>query len=536
MAAGKPSGLGARTDEGWVYAVQFLPDPPDKTGQTDYTREIQAAIDAAAGKTLLLPDFPILTSQVSGGDYCLIAKQALYLFGTRNSELRTQSDNSILLLVDSTDPNVRLEDVYLEGICFRGNGTASKDVLGKGLVQINHVDKVRVERVTVRDGDVDGLALHQCSEVRVIGCTMIHNAKSSIYPNNSQDVIVEGNTVRGFGGYISNGHLLGTGIALSSNDGMICVNNQVYDGTGVGINVFTVIGVLARNYVISGNVVRNIKNPQNTSHAAGINMDTPVTSQNTVVAQNLVTGCGNYNFRFANQTGVLLAANLSANSLNTNVSLLDVKDSLLQGNLLLNSGTENLPGQYAVSLAGTTDQVWVRNNYIRNPCSATAFGTPAIIDFSAANGEVNLMGQRAFLVFDGTQSLPNDQWTPVAFGTVVEDPLLLWDAAKTGFVIRQGITQVTVTANAAFAAISSGSRSMALWVNGAPVPETPQVSLASGGLLTLNLKSSVFTVGANDLVQVAAFQDSGTSLDLLPGDTTWVELKIPFPNEVIPGR
>jgi hypothetical protein len=149
-----------------LHALDFLPRRPATDGSIDYSSELQRALDAAAGRTLILPPFRVGIGVRFGHERGLpaglTARGSLHLVGAPGSVLCALSGGgSVLRLEDGQ--GARLEDFAVEG-------AGGSNPLAAALVECRGGRDVRIERLALRSAEgrallvtgVLGVSLRDC--------------------------------------------------------------------------------------------------------------------------------------------------------------------------------------------------------------------------------------------------------------------------------------------------------------------------------------------------------------------------------------
>lgn len=551
--------------QGTIYAIDYLPSGPslDMTGTVaDYTVEMQNAIDAAANKTLILPDFPVKVSQRTDEIYCLKSEHPLHIIGTRNSELKTLSDDTMILFIqDLPEPGASqnyIEDVLLDGFRVRGPGGEEDTTLGKGLIQINYVNRVEVRGLEIIGSQVDGIAISNGIDVLVTGNLAVDNAKASIYVNGSKNVTVTNNTVRDFGGYNDqNGGKLGTGMSISHNQYATVANNAVYEGDGVGIMIYSNENTRVDNYIVTGNRVWDVKNT-NPAHAAGISFTSAIqgidtdgdgdvdeeykTSVAAIAANNLVRNCGDYNYYFSGGDGILVTDNLGMESRHDNMKFYRVTNAVIDNNYLIDTQIDTpINSNPAIKIFGESDGTKIGDNhwYARfnnvqsNDVVEEAYGRNEADNLS--NGGVH-DGLPTFSRLVGPQGISNGTWQKVKWTTQIHNPLGMWPPDPDGpgplepvldhITVPDGVSKIRITASAVFDYNTTGQRALTLFRFDAHFNGAPESRITASGVNSVSLDSGIIDVSPGQQFSVVAYQNSGGTLSLLANERTWVKVEV----------
>lgn len=363
-----------------VEAVDFLPAGFPTDGSADGTVFLQRAFDAAAGRVLMLPPFPVLVSRRPGQPWCLRIRGAIELRGAPGSVLRERVGKSIVLYAESLE-RLRLSSFAIEGPGTQGAG------LGHGLLQVNLCKDVRVEDVTVRGSDADGIAIAGCEDVRLSGCRAVACSKAGLYVNASRRVVVSENLVSGSGGHMVPGSgPVGAAIQLSSNRELVCSGNVLEGGTGIGILCNALPGAAEPDgCVLVGNRIRGFRNAANLGVSCGIRCENASAERDThlLVASNSVRDCGIYGIYVEHHDGAAVVGNTLAESEWSGILVSAANDVFLEGNLVLNSDTALAPGKAPIHLLNGASRVVARDNGSwSSPAYAAGAAQSGVIDTS----------------------------------------------------------------------------------------------------------------------------------------------------------
>lgn len=346
-----------------VDLLDYLPPDPAIDGMVDYTEEVQNAIDAAAGRTLVLPDFPILVSERPGTNWCLLITQPMSIVGSPSSVLlETQGATQILRATD-------VSHLRYVGFTLDGNGQHG-DALAHGLLQVHFGTNITIDGVTVRGSDADGIAVANARDVRVVNCRVFGASKAGIYLSDCKNGVVSNNVVTYFGGHRAPGNaVVGAGIQLSSNRNVLCEGNVISDGTGMGIFVNAGSGgAKPLGTTITGNRIENVYNHANASVSSGIflaNSNADRATQ-TLVASNSIRSCGRYGIYVERHAGASIVGNSITGSSLSGILVGAAQDVRVEDNLVLNSNVSNLYGEAGIRLASNSQRARVAGNWIKN--------------------------------------------------------------------------------------------------------------------------------------------------------------------------
>lgn len=361
-----------------VELIEFLPRPPATDGTVDYTAQVQAAIDAAAGRTLQLPPFPVLVSPPQGANRCLVVGAPIAIVGGPRSVLREATGAVQLLRCDTVD-GVELDGFTLSGVGGVGHA------LGHGTLQLWRCRNVVLRDVTVLDSDADGIAIADSEDVRVESCVVRRASKAGIYLSNCVDSVVEGNVVRDIAGHLTaNGDRVGTGILLLSNTNVVCAGNVLAGGVGNGILCGSNTGqARPRGTLIANNRIEGFANPSNAQVASGVqlaNLDADHAT-NTIVEGNSIRACGPYGIALDDHDGAVLSGNTLLECELGGISIGHARDVVVQDNTVINPDTAGFGGQAAIYLHATAGNVRVRGNtLVRSPSYAGSVVVLPVID------------------------------------------------------------------------------------------------------------------------------------------------------------
>lgn len=361
-----PSAQGNTTGDYEIRLKRFLPRKHVRDGTVDYSVQFQAAIDAAAGKTLLLPDYPILVSDPGGTRTCLVIRQPITIRGSVGSVLRVGGTGLQGLRVEGVS-GVHLEGFTIAGPAGNAAGAAH------GMVQITGGRDITIEDVTLLAPDVDGIAIADAEDVRVSGCRVRDAAKAGIYLANCTRAVVSDNVVSAFGGHLTAaGEVVGTGIQISSSHDVVCSGNVVKDGTGIGIlcNAYA-NGRKPWGCVIRGNRIANVANAANPNVSGGIRCTNGHLdgTTSTSITGNSVQRCGAYGIYVENHGGSTIAANTILESERSGILVGTIQHLAVVANVILDSDVSGFgaPGDEAgITLINDATAVTARGNVIRN--------------------------------------------------------------------------------------------------------------------------------------------------------------------------
>lgn len=367
----------------WVRLVDHLPSGYVTDGSVNYTSAVQDAIDAAGGGTLKLPDFPVLVARTPGQNWCLRARRPIRILGGPSSVIRELQGGVQILRVADTN------GVQLEGFTVEGPGSDGT-LLAHGLVQIFRCEDVRIDGLTVTGADADGIAVAVSKRVQLTNCTVSNASKSALYVNGSEDALVSGNIVTDFGGHHLVAYRVGAGIQLSSNASVVCSDNSIHGGLGIGILCnANQDGAKPDGNVITGNRIENVRNGTNNQNSSGIrcaNGHQDKATQ-TLVANNTIRNCGLYGVFLENHGGSTIVGNTIVESERDGILIATVEDVLVSDNSIFNSNTTAAGNCAAIHLVDEARRVTTRDNLMRNlDLFANAFGSPAIKNDSSAGG------------------------------------------------------------------------------------------------------------------------------------------------------
>ena len=342
--------------------VEFLPSGYVTDGSVDYRAQVQAAIEASAGGTLHLPDFPIRVSGTPGQRYALLLRQGMRVLGSPSSELLTTQGAIQVLRAENVD------GLVLSGFTVRGIGSGGAS-LGHGLVQVTGGNDVRVEGLTVIGADADGIAIANVRGATLEGNTIEGASKSSLYLSGCEGGVVRGNIVRDFGGHSLGGNPIGAGIQLSSNKNVVCSDNVISDGVGIGILCNANNGGQKPDgNILRGNRIHSVSNPTNINVSCGIRCTNGAADKatSTLITGNSLRGCGIYGIYLENHGGSAVLGNLVVESVRTGILVSSIQDLQILDNVVLNSDASQNGGQAAIYLLNNAERVRCQGNVTRN--------------------------------------------------------------------------------------------------------------------------------------------------------------------------
>lgn len=364
-----------------VSALDWLPRNPVRDGSVDYTVNLQAALDAAAGSTLVLPDFPVRVSKRPGTTHCLLVRTPIEVRGTVSSQLvETQGGCQILRIENAK--GVRLSGFALKG--RGGQGTA----LAHGILQVFGGEDVAIEDVTAIDSDADGIVVADAKRVSIRGCRAIRTSKSGLYLSRCVGGIVADNVVEdGVGHRTGQGSLVGTGIQLSSNTDVTCTGNVVRNGLGVGILLdANSTGVAPTGCSIVGNRVSGWRNTNNPDVSSGIRLQNSAVEHRTrsLVAANTVERCGTHGIYVENQDGVSVLGNTVIASDRSAICISTSQGAQVLSNVVQDADAGNTGSQAGLHLINGAAGVVAQGNRIES--RAVSPYVPSVIDQSSGGG------------------------------------------------------------------------------------------------------------------------------------------------------
>lgn len=329
----RPTPAPLATDE--LLLVDYLPEGYARDGSVDYRVELQGALEAAAGKILVLPDFPLRVGRTPGQRFGLIVRAGLTLRGTPASKLLTRERGLQLLRAEAVN------DLCLEGFSVEGPGGDGKQ-MAHGLIQVTGGSRVNVLGLRISNADADGLAIAQVAEVLVEGLVVEGASKSAIYLAACSDAIVRDNHVRDFGGHrLEFGDQVGVGIQLSSCRDLLCTRNTIESGLGIGIlcNAYQG-GARPEANALTWNHVVAVANPDNPNVSGGIRLanGSAIKETRTHVAGNTLQDCGANGLYVENHGSSVVRGNLIQNSARAGILVSTIVGVELARNVVLESG------------------------------------------------------------------------------------------------------------------------------------------------------------------------------------------------------
>lgn len=124
-------------------------------------------------------------------------------------------------------------------------------------------------------------------------------------------------------------------------------------------------------------------------------------------------------------------------------------------------------------------------------------------------------------------SLASGIATTLAWQAAELDTTAFWSAgAPTRLTVPAGVTKVRITANARFDAASAGARQILIFKNGATFNGRGAIQMAGQTNAELNIVSAVVPVVAGDFFECQAFQGSGSALNLMAHESTWLQIEV----------
>ncbi len=375
----------------YVSALDWLPRNPVRDASVDYTVQMQAALDAAAGGVLLLPDFPVRVSKRPGVIHCLIVRTPIEVRGSVSSQL-VDTGGAVQILRVENASGVRLHGFSLKGRGGQGVG------LAHGILQVFGGEDISIEDVTAIDSDADGIVIADARRVAIRGCRTLRTSKSGLYLSRCIGGVVADNVVEeGIGHRTAQGALVGTGIQLSSNTDITCTGNVVRNGIGIGILLdANSTGVTPTGCAIVGNRVRGWRNTLNPDVSAGIRLQNSAVDHltRTLVAANTIERCGSHGIYVENQDGVSVLGNTVSSSDRSSICISTSKDVQVIGNVVLDPDAANTGSQAGLHLIREVTGLVAQGNRIES--RATTPYVPAVRDQSTGgNNSIEPQQRRA---------------------------------------------------------------------------------------------------------------------------------------------
>jgi uncharacterized secreted repeat protein (TIGR03808 family) len=207
----------------------------------DQSVKLQRAIEQAARSRTPLVLAP---GVYRAGDLRL--PPGAHLLGVRGATQLTLTRGSSLISAEHGDT------ITLSGLVLDGGGQTLPQ--GRGLVHVVDIGGLRIGDCDIHSAGGNGIALEQCGGA-VSGTTITDAADNGLFCNNSRNLIVSGNTIRGSG----NG-----GIRVwqsdKREDGTIIADNRIDDtharAGGDGQNGNAINVYRAGSIIVRGNVIR----------------------------------------------------------------------------------------------------------------------------------------------------------------------------------------------------------------------------------------------------------------------------------------
>jgi parallel beta-helix repeat protein len=378
---GQPSGSSrpsVRTPRATVELVDYLPSAAALDGSVDYTVRVQAALDAAAGRTLVLAPFPVLVAPAPGKNYCVRVSKPVAIVGGPGSALIERTGAVQLLRCENVD------GLSLDGVTLRGNGGVGRG-LGHGTLQVWRCRNVVLRGVHVEDSDADGIAIADSDGIQVLGCVVSRASKAGIYLSNCDRAQIDGNRVLDVVGHVAaNGERVGAGVLLLSNRDVVCADNILAGGVGSGILLGAGGGQPAPDgALIAGNLVRGFANPENAQVGCGIQLANVAVEHATrvVVEGTLIRDCGPHGILAENHDACVLRGNTVHASELSGIALARSVGALIEDNVLVDCNQAGYSGQAGVYLHATVSGALVRDTTV-----VTDGGSPlpAVLDNAPA--------------------------------------------------------------------------------------------------------------------------------------------------------
>lgn len=134
----------------------------------------------------------------------------------------------------------------------------------------------------------------------------------------------------------------------------------------------------------------------------------------------------------------------------------------------------------------------------------------------------------ALVKLTSNESILDTTSTPIPWDEAEYDTGGFWSASSpTRLTIPEGVTRVRLLANIRYANDSDGNRQV--WISkndNVAYVGRPMGMFKSGGVVGVNLCSTVIDVVIGDYFEVRCWQDSGGPLNVESGDVSWFALEI----------
>ncbi|MCY2961755.1 MAG: right-handed parallel beta-helix repeat-containing protein [Planctomycetota bacterium] len=374
----------------FVSATDWLPSDAVRDGSVDYTANLQSAIDAAAGRTLVLPDFPVRVSRRHGTSSCLLVRTPIEIRGSHASRLVEVQGGCPILRVENA------KSVRLTGFVLEGRGGQGQD-LAHGLLHVAGGEDVEIEDVSVQDSDADGIAVEDAKRVSVRDCRVTRASRAGLrLARCSGGIVADSQVDNGVGHQAGDGLLVGAGIQMSSSTDITCTGNVVRTGIGVGILLEAdASGVAPTGCSIVSNRVSGWRNTRNPDASSGIRLQNSATEKRTraLVAANTVERCGTHGIHVEDQDGASLLGNTIVASDRSSISVATSKDVQVLSNLVLGTDSGNTGNQAGLHLAEGASGVLAQGNRIESRAKSPS--VPSVQDQSGGVNSIEPQQRRA---------------------------------------------------------------------------------------------------------------------------------------------
>ncbi len=355
-----------------VYAVDFLPDSHVEDGSIDYTVHLQRAIDAAYGRTLILPPFALRVlpreAAQDGLPTCLEINSGLRVEGTSKSRIVAGAAGCVVLSI------AQAEQVELDGFGIVG-AQADHDDTPRALIRAQGGANLVLRRLYLVDADGVAVELALVDGARVEACQIVHPAQGGILASECRDVWIEGNRVTDVRGLVNvGGKQVGAAIEILGGRDACLSSNLLHGGVGAGLHVGSSTGGAAPlGVTLEGNTVRGFGNAANPLSSCGIRLSngSPQHATALIVRNNRIQDCGVHGIWIDGHAGAVVEGNWICASEWSGIVLARAEDVVVASNSIWNSNTAELAGQAGIVLQAQSRGVRVHANLFAH---APAFG------------------------------------------------------------------------------------------------------------------------------------------------------------------
>lgn len=359
-------------------------------GTTDDTAALQAAINAAYGKTLYIPSGTYLTSS-----QLLINNNITIIGDGYTSVIKGTASGTYIILLAQHATFAAINGVKLSHFRIDGNNGGQLD---SGIIQLNNcvdyiVDHVWIENATRSSGSsgVNGIATSlgaiggTGSRGTIAFNTIRNTSKAAINTSSaSVETVIIGNHIRDIAG---NG--VAPGIQVFGAGASRIIGNYITNTEGAGVYAdVDGSGNQPLDLIVSGNVINSCGA---TSATVGDGVRITASSTYTgrvIVSENSVSSCGTSTnggsgIYVINTENVLVSSNISRDSAYDGVRIQGCTNGIITNNRLSGNNRAGVSYAGAIQIIGTCNDVSITGNNCSDD-KATKTQSYGIITDSAA--------------------------------------------------------------------------------------------------------------------------------------------------------